>query len=190
MAAKIRTFDTGANRDTDEGKLDYEAFLSPLVLERYAEYLHMHRMASDGTIREGDNWQKGVPLDTYMKSCWRHFIEMWKIHRGWLGKDEMIDWAICGVLFNAMGYLHEVLKRDIEDVKEFVGGRPVVIPPRKDEIRDLRAPRVDADFDPRKYGAGRMSDVDFAREIDRREKEMYPEGTPLSPSGKRWDEWR
>src|SRR5687768_9111242 len=32
-ASAARTFSTGATRDTDNGKLDYEAFLSPLVLE-------------------------------------------------------------------------------------------------------------------------------------------------------------
>ncbi|KKK53952.1 hypothetical protein LCGC14_3089650, partial [marine sediment metagenome] len=33
---KVRTFDSGANRSSEEGKLDFEGFLSPLVLERYA----------------------------------------------------------------------------------------------------------------------------------------------------------
>ncbi len=125
-----RTFDTGANRDTDEGKLDYEAFLSPLVLERYAEYLHEHRKLSDGTLRDGDNWQKGMPLSEYMKSAWRHFFAWWKMHRGWRPgttiKKRLED-AICGLIFNANGYLHELLKAKLADGS---GGRPVVIPPR------------------------------------------------------------
>ena len=54
----MRTFDTGATRDSDNDKLDYEGFLSPLVLRRYAEYLHKHRKQSDGKIRTSDNWQK------------------------------------------------------------------------------------------------------------------------------------
>jgi len=29
----IRQFTTGATRDTSDGKLDYEGFISPLVLE-------------------------------------------------------------------------------------------------------------------------------------------------------------
>jgi len=36
---KVRTFDTGATRDTEDGKLDYEGFLSGRVLKRYAEYM-------------------------------------------------------------------------------------------------------------------------------------------------------
>ena len=107
-----RTFDTGANRNSDEGKLDYEAFLSPLVLWKYAEYLHEHRELEDGTLREGDNWQKGMPLSSYMKSMWRHFMDVWIIHRGWYTESLLTD-ALCGVIFNAMGMLHEIEKEKL-----------------------------------------------------------------------------
>ena len=128
---EVRTFDTGANRDTDEGKLDYEGFLSPLVLERYAQYLHGHRTLPDGTTRDSDNWQKGMPLVEYMKSAWRHFMVWWKMHRsqGEICTQDRED-AICGLIFNASGYLHEVLKKKLV-VRDT--GRPVVIPPRSDE---------------------------------------------------------
>jgi len=33
-----RTFDTGATRDTSQDKLDFEGFLSPLVIKRFGEY--------------------------------------------------------------------------------------------------------------------------------------------------------
>jgi hypothetical protein len=103
---KIRKFETGATRDTDEGKLDFEGFLSPLVLERYAQYMNKHRLQSDGQLRDSDNWQKGIPVTQYMKSMWRHFFAVWKGHRqGVVNQDD-----ICGVLFNAMGMLHELLK--------------------------------------------------------------------------------
>lgn len=106
---KIRQFDTGATRDTSQGKFDYEGFLSPLVLERFAEYMHKHRTQSDGSLRDSDNWQKGIPMDAYMKSGWRHFMDWWKIHRGIkIGTD--IEDVLCAVMFNVMGYLHEVLK--------------------------------------------------------------------------------
>src|SRR5687768_4320669 len=35
----MREFETGATRNLDNGKLDYEGFLSPLVMERFAEYM-------------------------------------------------------------------------------------------------------------------------------------------------------
>ena len=38
VSATGRQFQTGAYRDTDNNKLDYEAFLSPIVLERYARF--------------------------------------------------------------------------------------------------------------------------------------------------------
>ena len=118
--SKVRTFESGANRSSEEGKLDYEGALSPLVLERYAQYLHEHRTLSDGTTRDSDNWQKGMPLSAYMKSAWRHFMEVWKIHRGWWykfiseGRQKALETALCGVLFNIMGYLHESLKAEFE----------------------------------------------------------------------------
>lgn len=105
----VRTFETGATRDTDVNKLDYEGYLSPLVLQRYAEYLNKHRVQSDGKLRDSDNWQKGIPLSAYMKSLWRHFMDMWTHHRGWPCKEDREE-AICAVIFNAQGYLHELLK--------------------------------------------------------------------------------
>lgn len=105
-----RTFETGAIRDGDNDKLDYDGFLSPLVLEAFALYMHRHRRMADGTFRDGDNWQKGFPLDVYMKSGWRHHVDWWRLHRGVTARGDIED-AICGLLFNAMGYLHEYLKK-------------------------------------------------------------------------------
>lgn len=113
----MRKFDTGATRDTDANKYDYEAFFSPLVLERRAQYMHKHRVQPDGTLRDGDNWQKGIPLAAYMKSLWRHFMDIWKGHRGLQTYSDpedraMMIEAICAAMFNLEGYLHELLKED------------------------------------------------------------------------------
>jgi hypothetical protein len=105
----MRQFKTGATRDTEENKYDFEGFLSPEVLERYAQYMHKHRHQTDGKLRDSDNWQKGIPKDVYMKSAFRHFMDWWKEHRG-LKSREGIEDALCGVLFNTMGYLYEHLK--------------------------------------------------------------------------------
>lgn len=110
MIKKIRKFNTGATRDTDENKLDYEGFISPLVLDRYAQYMHKHRKQSNGELRLSDNWQKGIPKEEYMKSGFRHFMDWWKEHRG-LKSREGIEDALCGVMFNVMGYLYEVLNK-------------------------------------------------------------------------------
>lgn len=111
----LRTFASGATRDTDERKNDYEAFLSPSVIRRYGDYMQSHRIQTDGQVRPGDNWQKGISKDAYMKSMWRHFMDIWTIHRGNEAKDfdgnvVNMDEALSAMLFNVMGYLHEELK--------------------------------------------------------------------------------
>lgn len=114
-----REFETGATRDTDDGKLDFEGFLSPLVLERYAEHMHKARKMPDGTMRASDNWQLGIPVEVYMKSMWRHFVAVWKLHRGipvfeTLPSGEVIEkdleTELCALKFNVSGMLHETLK--------------------------------------------------------------------------------
>lgn len=125
---EIRTFDTGATRDTDQGKLDFEAFLHPLVLNRFAEYMHKHRKQADGTLRNSDNWQKGIPLDEYIKSDLRHVLDAWAIHRGTPIRETDIEEALCGILFNTQGYLLEILKGKLQEVcvGDIVVGRIVV----------------------------------------------------------------
>ena len=105
----MRIFKSGSTRDDNKNKLDYEGFLSAIVLKRFAEYMNKHRKQSDGNLRDSDNWQKGIPKDVYMKSMWRHFMDLWLEHRGHdsrEGKEE----ALCALRFNVNGYLHELLK--------------------------------------------------------------------------------
>ncbi len=110
----MHTYETGATRDINDSKLDFEGILSPLVLERYGKYMLKHSIQADGVRRESDNWQKGIPLSSYMKSCLRHMVEWWKIHRNPMlngeGPNELED-ILCAVMFNVMGYLHETLKK-------------------------------------------------------------------------------
>jgi hypothetical protein len=120
----LREFDTGATRDTDEGKLDYEGFLSPLVLEEFGKYMNSHRVQADGKLRDSDNWQKGIPLTAYMKSGWRHFFDAWKEHRLGERTSEWMIECLCAVLFNVMGYLHEVLKAKAEVTLKFSDLKP------------------------------------------------------------------
>jgi len=111
----VRVFDTGATRDTDEGKYDYEGFLSPEVLQCFAGYMHRNRIQSDGSARDGDNWQNGIPKSVYMKSGFRHFMDWWLVHRNPQHPDEYVQEALCALLFNVMGYLHEHLKGKEDD---------------------------------------------------------------------------
>lgn len=113
-AAGKRTFATGATRNLDEGKPDYEGYLSPYTLEAYGRYMLRHSKMEDGTRRASDNWQKGIPNDSYIKSAFRHLFDWWRCHRGVnrggpAGRAGLEE-ALCGVIFNASGRLHNLEK--------------------------------------------------------------------------------
>ena len=109
----IRKFETGATRDTSIDKYEYHGFFSPAVLERRAAYMHKHRKQSDGSLRAADNWQKGIPQEAYMSSLFRHFMDVWKWDR-YVGLPIDIEDALCALMFNAEGMLHEILKKKAE----------------------------------------------------------------------------
>lgn len=111
---KMRDFQTGATRSSDAGRYDPEGFLSPIALERFCEYMNKHRVQADGGLRDSDNWQKGMPLATYMKGMWRHFLHLWQRHRGWTVTDAKAaadaEEDLCALMFNVQGMLHEMVK--------------------------------------------------------------------------------
>jgi len=117
----MRKFDTGATRDNEEGKYDYEGFLSPLFLEAFGAYMNEHRKQADGELRDSDNWQKGIPLTAYIKSMFRHFVDLWFLHRGYKrfdkkdGHELTIIEICCAIMFNVQGYGHETIKKQIKD---------------------------------------------------------------------------
>ena len=114
----MREFKSGATRDNDDEKMDYEGFLSPLVLKQFGRYMHKHRKQADGKLRDSDNWQKGMPKDAYMKSLIRHNMDLWLVHRGYSEEArESIKDALCAIMFNSMGYLFEILKEEEEQEK-------------------------------------------------------------------------
>jgi hypothetical protein len=116
---QTRAFETGATRDTDNGKLDYEGFISPLVVRAYAEYMHRCRtrnVPAGQTLRSSDNWQRGIPQEVYAKSLIRHVLEFWLINDGFEAKDEKgqvltLEDVCCAIKFNIDGFLFEHLKQ-------------------------------------------------------------------------------
>ncbi len=111
----MREFTTGATRDTDENKPDYEGFLSPQVVRAFGAYMHQNRKQADGRLRSSDNWQKGIPRNAYIKSAWRHFHEWWSLHRAYRTSNAALIQSLCALLFNVQGYLHEVLREEAPD---------------------------------------------------------------------------
>ena len=116
----IRTFSTGATRNADTNKYDFEGFLSPLALRAFGAYMHEHRHQKDGTLRDSDNWQRGITAEVYLKSGLRHTFDWWSLHRGYsvtnpdTGKPVAMEETLCAVIFNAMGRLHELKKSELD----------------------------------------------------------------------------
>lgn len=104
----MRTFGTGATRDSDEEKLDYRGFISPYARERFAQYMHAHRRQPDGTLRDGSNWKRGMPVQSYVESLVRHVADFeWAYESGYL---YMCEDLACAIMFNIQGFLHERTK--------------------------------------------------------------------------------
>ena len=113
----VREFSTGATRNDDKEKLDYDGFLSPSALHEFALYMHSHRKQSDGNLRASDNWKKGISEEVYMKSLSRHYIDLWRLYKGEvvINPDNNLpstkNELLCAILFNTQGLLHESLKK-------------------------------------------------------------------------------
>ena len=116
----MRDFKSGATRDVVEGKLSYFKALSPTVLKRYLQYLDKHRLQADGSMREFDNWKKGIPKDVYFDSLIRHSVDVWLAAEGHEIHDNhgviTLEELLCAIMFNSMGLLHEILKEKIEKI--------------------------------------------------------------------------
>ena len=109
---KVRTFHTGATRDSNVGKPDYSGFNCPLVEKRFGSYMHLHRHQSDGSLRASDNWKKGIDKEAYRESLHRHFVDLWLHLDGYPEEavDSDIESVLCAIRFNVNGMLHEILK--------------------------------------------------------------------------------
>jgi hypothetical protein len=115
-APAVLDFESGATRNCKEHELRYDGFLSPLALQLFAEYMHKNRVTADGSIREPDNWQKGIPDASYVDSLLRHVIDIWMIYRGWESKardggDKRA--AIAGAMFNVQGLAHNLVLEEL-----------------------------------------------------------------------------
>jgi hypothetical protein len=121
MKKQIRQFSTGATRNLSDHKFDYEGFNSPFVEHRFAQYMHTHRKQKDGTLRESDNWQKGLPEKETLKSLIRHTYDLWLLARGGTPRDPDTGMLcdkedlLCAIRFNTNSLLHETLKAKISD---------------------------------------------------------------------------
>ncbi len=105
----IRTFDTGATRDTDEGKPRYHAYTCPLVEQKRGEYMLKHQKQGD-TIRPADNWKKRMPLEEILESLIRHVKDLELHHDGYTDqcRESDIHEILGGIWANATFYHHGI----------------------------------------------------------------------------------
>ena len=88
MVEKNREFETGAQRDSGDGKLRMS-----LVPEE--ELKRVMKRYLDGAVKYGENnWKKGMPLSVYYDCAHRHLIAWWQ-------QDETEDHA-AAVVWNLM----------------------------------------------------------------------------------------
>lgn len=116
-AKQMRDFASGAKRSSDAGKPDYLGFISHRAVKRFGEYMLAHQKCEDGSMRASDNWKKGIPIASYRSSRSRHLRELEQMEeQGAEGKIDLSEFAaeyeeaLCALIFNCQGLLHEHLK--------------------------------------------------------------------------------
>lgn len=125
-----RKFKTGAVRASAKGKPSVTDYSDPLVEWRFNRYM----MAAEKKYGRG-NWKKGIPLEEYLRSLFRHAIKLWiEIEYGdeipgdwenkwsgqlqaWLGPLKDLEKGYdhpCGVRFNINGLMREQIKAELK----------------------------------------------------------------------------
>lgn len=113
----VRVFETGATRSSSNNKPDYEGYMSPVVMAEYGKYMLKHQVQENGELRDSDNWQKGMPVDEYFKSGFRHWHKSWSKWRGYKmtdekGKQVELRDELMAMKFNIDGIIHELYKHE------------------------------------------------------------------------------
>jgi len=114
----MREFETGATRDADKPVVP-SGFLSADALFVFCQYMARHRVQKDGSVRDADNWKKGIPRKAYYESLIRHILELQLQVSGsaaslYPEEEHTLDDTLCAIWFNVQGLLHErALGRDV-----------------------------------------------------------------------------
>jgi hypothetical protein len=96
-----RKFETGAERDSEEGK-GLPALISPIFTDRLAKHLE-----AGAAKYEARNWEKGIPVEASLNSLERHVIA---IKEGRNDEDHMAAIA-CNIMF--MIHTKEMVERGL-----------------------------------------------------------------------------
>lgn len=98
---KITKFQTGAIRDTQEGKVDFIETISWTAFNRYAKYM-TGKKSKYGT----GNFKKGIPIESYEQSLLRH-VHKYLVNKYENGDEEIAEDHLSAMVFNIFGILHE-----------------------------------------------------------------------------------
>ena len=89
-----------------------------LFIKAFCDYMDGHRIQADGSVRDPDNWKKGISQDVYMDSLYRHVTDLWSVFNGYERfepetKEELDKKTLlCAIMFNVQGYLYELIKEE------------------------------------------------------------------------------
>lgn len=97
----MRTFDTSAVRDDEDGKEDYTETISWSAFKRYAQYM----TGKKSKYGEG-NFKKGIPISSYERSMLRH-VQKYFENKYEGGVVEVEEDHLAAIRFNADGIMHE-----------------------------------------------------------------------------------
>ncbi|MEK6882812.1 MAG: dATP/dGTP diphosphohydrolase domain-containing protein [Nanoarchaeota archaeon] len=96
-----RKFNTGAVRDSDEGKENYIGAISFTALKRYVHFqTEAAKKYPDG------NWRKGIPLEEFEKSLMRHLQKYFSNKYDGTSIEPDVD-HLSAAWFNLQGIIHE-----------------------------------------------------------------------------------
>lgn len=98
---EVRKFESGAIRDTSNGKESYIETLSWTALKRYAQY-----MTAKKAKYGAGNFKKGIPIESYEESLVRH-IQKYLENKYENGNEEKGEDHLSAIIFNTFGIMHE-----------------------------------------------------------------------------------
>jgi len=121
----MRIFPTGATRDDNIGKLNPVRGLSIQVEECYLNYLGRHRRQKDGSLRDWDNWKRGIDVEAYRESLSRHVRDAVRASMGLpVPEDASLKDLLCAIRFNTDGWLFELLAAESGNREEAIPAAP------------------------------------------------------------------
>ena len=109
---KNRVFESGAQRDSDLGKEDYVESVSWIALQRYANYMKVQ----ESKYGRG-NWKKGIPIQEYEKSMFRHIQKYFANKYDNANLEPEVD-HLSAAWFNLQGLIHESEKITIKNTDQ------------------------------------------------------------------------